>query len=84
LISLEETSLKDSAGCGITVLSDGEQHTRSFLDGNRVALLVACFSGPALNSSWLHGIYEIAGIEPMPVQAGTELKDVVRLSLSDV
>ena len=81
--SILRASLKDSAGHGITVLSDGAQHTRSFLDDNRVGLLVACFSGPALNSSWLHGIYEIAGIEPMPVQAGTELKDIVHLSLSD-
>ena len=48
-------SLKDSAGNGITVLSDGEQHARSFLDGNRIGLLVACYSGPALNTSWLHG-----------------------------
>jgi hypothetical protein len=76
-------SLKDSAGRGITVISDGRQHTRSFLDGNRVGLLVACYSGPALNTSWLHGLYEISGIEPMPVQARTELKDVVRLSLSE-
>jgi len=75
--------LKDSAGHGITVLSDGAQHTRTFLDGDRVGLLVACFSGPALNTSWLHGLYEISGIEPMPVQAGAELKDVVHLSLSD-
>ena len=77
-------SLKDSAGHGITVLSDGAQHTRSFLDGNRVGLLVACYSGPALNTSWLHGLYEISGIDPFPVQAGAELKDVVRLSLLDV
>lgn len=76
-------SLKDSGSHGITVLSDGAQHTRSFLDGNRVGLLVACYSGPALNTPWLHGLYEISGIEPMPVQAGAELKDVVRLSLSD-
>jgi hypothetical protein len=76
-------SLKDSAGHGITILSDGAQHTRSFLDGNRVGLLVACYSGPALNTSWLHGLYEISGIEPMPLQAGEELKDVVHLSLSD-
>jgi hypothetical protein len=76
-------SLKDSAGQGITVLSDGAQHTRSFLDGNRVGLLVACYSGPALNTSWLHGLYEISGIEPVALQAGAELKDVVRLSLLD-
>jgi len=74
-------SLNDSAGNGITVLSNGTQHTRSFLDGNRIGLLVACYSGPALNTSWLHGLYEISGIEPMPLQAGAELKDVVRLSL---
>jgi len=74
-------ALKDSAGNGITVVSDGAQHTRSFLDANRIALLVACYSGPALNTSWLHGLWEISGIEPMPLQAGAELKDVVRLSL---
>ena len=75
--------LKDTAGNGITVLSDGTQHTRSFLDGNRIGLLVACYSGPAMNTSWLHGLWEISGIEPMPLQAGAELKDVVCLSVSD-
>ena len=78
------TALNDSAGNGITVLSDGTQHTRSFLDGSRIGLLVACYSGPALNTEWLHGIYEISGIEPMPLQAGAEIKDVVRLSLSEL
>jgi hypothetical protein len=75
-------ALKDTAGNGITVLSDGAQHTRSFLDGDRIGLLVACYSGPALNTSWLHGLWEISGIEPMPLQAGAELKDVVHLSLA--
>ncbi len=74
-------SLRDSEGHGITILSDGTQHTRSFVDGNRIGLLVAYYSGPALNTSWLHGLYEISGIEPLPVQSGAELKDVVRLSL---
>ena len=75
-------SLQDPAGNGITVLSNGTQHTRAFLDGDRVGLLVACFSGPALNTSWLHGLYEISGIEPMHVQTGTEFKDVVHVSLT--
>jgi hypothetical protein len=74
-------SLKDSSGNGITVLSDGAHHTRSFLDGSRVGLLVAWYSGPAYNTSWLHGLGQIAGIEPMTLQAGAELKDTVRLSL---
>jgi hypothetical protein len=74
-------SLQDSSGNGITVLSDGTHHTRSFLDGSRVGLLVAWYSGPAYDTSWLHGLGEIAGIEPMTLQPGAELKDVVRLSL---
>ena len=81
--NIPRASLKDSAGHGITVLSDGTQHTRSFLDGNRIGLLVACFTGAALNCDYLHGLNEISGIEPMTLQAGAELKDVVRLSLSD-
>jgi len=75
-------SLKDPSGNGITLLSDGTQHSRAFLDGSRVALLVACYSGPALNTSWLHGLWEISGIEPITLQAGAELKDVVRLSIT--
>jgi len=74
-------SLKDSAGNGITVLSNGTHHTRSFLDGSRIGLLVACYSGPALNTSWLHGMGEIAGVEPMTLQRGAELKDAVRIFL---
>ena len=55
--NIVRASLKDSSGNGITVLSDGTQHTRSFLDDNQVGLLVACYSGPALNTSWLHGLW---------------------------
>ena len=74
-------SLKDSAGHGITALSDGKQHTRSFLDGDRIGLLVACYNGPALNTSWLHGAAEIAGIAPRILQVGEEIKDTVHLAL---
>jgi hypothetical protein len=76
-------SLKDDSGDGITVLSDGSQHTRSFLDGNRIGLLVASYSGPAFNTSWLHGVADIAGFERRSLEAGGELEDVVHLSLSD-
>ena len=75
-------SLKDSAGNGVTVLADGKQHTRSFLDGDRIGLLVACYSGPALNTSWLHGVAEIAGIAPRILEVGEEVKDTVRLLLT--
>jgi beta-galactosidase len=76
-------SLNDDTGNGITVLSDGSQHTRSFLDGNRIGLLVASYSGPAFNTSWLHGVADIAGLERRSLEAGGELKDVVHISLSD-
>jgi hypothetical protein len=74
-------TLKNPSGNGITVRSGATHHTRSFLDGDRIGLLVAYFSGPAMNTYWLHGINEIAGIEPLPVQAGTVLEDVIHLSL---
>jgi hypothetical protein len=80
-LNILRASLKDASGHGITILSDGTQHTRSFLDGSRVGLLVARYSGPALNTSWLHGLGEISGIEPVTLQGGAELKDVVRLAL---
>ncbi len=74
-------ALKDFAGNGITVVSDGAQHTRSYLDVQPIGLLVACYSGPALSTSWLHGIWKISGIEPKPLQVGAEFKDVVHLWL---
>ena len=76
-------SLKDSEGNGITVLSDGAQHTRCFLDGGRIGMLVATFSGPALDIGWAQPLHDNSGIVPLPVQAVAELKDVVHLSLSD-
>jgi beta-galactosidase len=73
-------SLKDSAGHGITVWSDGTQHTRCFLDGDRVGLLVAYHSGPG--RFWgIRGLCEIAKAENTPLEKGAELKDTVRLSL---
>jgi hypothetical protein len=81
-LNILRASLRDFSGAGITVSSEGTQHTRSFLDGNRIGLLVAWYSGPALNAPWLHGLWEISGIEPMPVQTGAELKDVVHISLA--
>ncbi|MCL2659318.1 MAG: hypothetical protein FWD64_02190, partial [Acidobacteriaceae bacterium] len=75
-------SLLDAAGSGITVLSNGTQHTRAFLDGDRVGLLVACYSGPAFDTLWLHGMNDLAGITPLPVKAGTEFKDTIHLSIT--
>lgn len=74
-------SLKDPSGDGITVLSNATQHIRSFVDDERIGLLVASFNGPAWNTSWLHGLYEISGIEPMTLQAGTRIEDTIHLSL---
>ena len=75
-------SLKDSSGNGITILSDGTHHTRSFLDGSRVGLLVAWYS--ALGSLFLNGegSAEAAGLARMPFENGAEIKDTVRLSLA--
>lgn len=75
--------MKDSAGNGITVLSDGTQHTRSFLDGDRIGMLVAAYSGPAIDIGWAQPLHDNSGIAPLSLQAGAELKDVVRLSLAD-
>jgi hypothetical protein len=74
-------SLKDSSGNGIIVLSDGTHHTRCFLDGSRVGLLVAWYS--ALGSLFLNGegTAEAVGLTRMPFEKGAELKDTVRLSL---
>jgi hypothetical protein len=73
-------SLKDSTGNGITVLSNGTHHTRSFLDGNRIGLLVAWHSGPG--RFWgIKGLCEIASAQNMPLEKGAEIKDTVHLSL---
>jgi hypothetical protein len=66
------------------VLSDGTHHTRSFLDGSRVGLLVAWYSGPVLNTRWLHGLGGIVGIEPMMLNLPAELEDMAHLSLVSV
>jgi hypothetical protein len=73
-------SLKDSTGNGITVWSNGTHHSRSFLDGNRIGLLVAWHSGPG--RFWgIKGLCEIAKAENVPLEKGAELKDTVHLSL---
>ena len=77
-------SLQDSSGHGITVLSDGTHHTRAFLDGSRIGLLVAHFSGPGCIGSSLQGITQfvnVAGAAPPFLEKGTEFKDSVRLVL---
>ncbi|MGA2074209.1 MAG: glycoside hydrolase family 2 TIM barrel-domain containing protein [Terriglobia bacterium] len=76
-----QASLRDASNHGVEVSSDGTHHTRCFLDGDRVGLLVAYYNGPAFDTSWLHGMGEIAGVEPMTVQTGAEIKDVVHLAL---
>ena len=74
-------SLEDPAGHGITVLSDGTHHTRAFLDGSRVGLLVAYLSGPGGVGKWLHGINEVAGADPAALEKGAAFKDSLRLAL---
>ena len=73
-------SLKDPSGTGVTVWSDGTHHTRSFLDGNRIGLLVASHSGPG-NFWGIRGLCEVAQAENTPLEKGAEIKDTVRLSL---
>jgi len=73
-------SLKDSVGNGVAILSDGTHHTRSYLDGDRIGLLVAWYSGPG-GFSFERGMCEIVGAQSMPFEKGTEIKDTVRLSL---
>ena len=80
-LNILHASLKDASGSGITVWSDGRQHTRAFLDGSRIGFLVAGYSGPAGVTSWLRGLSEIAGVEIRTMQVGTESKDTVRLYL---
>jgi hypothetical protein len=73
-------SLRDSVGNGIAILSDGTHHTRSYLDGDRIGLMVAWNSGPG-GFHFVRGMCEIIGAESMPFEKGTEIKDTVRMSL---
>jgi hypothetical protein len=74
-------SLKDSTGNGVTVFSDGTHHTRSFLDGDRIGLLVAWYSGPGGFLPWCWGLCDIVDVKAMVLEKGGEFKDTVRLSL---
>ena len=76
-------SLQSPSGDALTIFSDGSHHhTRAFLDGDRIGLLVAWFSGPGGWGKWLHGMEQVVNDLPLKVKKGTALEDTVRFSLA--
>jgi beta-galactosidase len=83
--NIYRVSLADPSGSGLTVRSNGSHHTRAFLDGERVGLLVASVSAPGgvVQMSWERGMYEkFARGEHIRRQKGTLIEDTVFLSLA--
>lgn len=70
-------SLTDDAGRGIVVKSDGTQHTRAFVDDNRIGILIADFSIGGLGQlPWEMLRLEVSRNQ---VSKGTLLKGTVRI-----
>jgi len=69
--------LADGVGQSVKILSDGNQNTRAWVEGNKVRLLVADFSN--LGAAPFFGSH--ASKENISLKAGGTLKGVVRLLL---
>ncbi|MCF7855165.1 MAG: glycoside hydrolase family 2 [Candidatus Pacebacteria bacterium] len=62
---------------GVEVISDGKQHARAWVDGDKVRLLVADYS-----NAGAEGFFRShAGREDHPLKAGDEISGVIRLKL---
>ncbi len=70
-------SLKDTDGYGILVRSAGNQSTRSFVDGDRIRLLVAGYSTGGRDGVSFGHLTD----EQKPLKKGTILEDTVHLQL---
>jgi beta-galactosidase len=67
----------DAAGRGVNVISDGAQHARAWVEGDKVRLLVADYS-----NAGAEGFFRgHAAREDRPLKAGDEISGVVRLRL---
>jgi len=69
------SKLADKQGQGITVLSDGNQHTRAWVEDDKVRLLVADYS----NMGDAAFVSSDARFEFKPLKAGDKIKGVIRL-----
>ena len=75
---IRQAALKDKDGYGISVISDGRQSVRAFVDGDHIGLLVAGFhtgGGDGFFSPHF-------GKERRPIKKGDHLKDEVVLELA--
>lgn len=75
--NIQWVALEDAGGNGIRVDSDGTQHARSFIDGERVRLLVAGFSTAGADPFFSR---HLAG-ERRPLNKGSVVQDEVSLAL---
>ena len=67
--------LADAGGHGVKVLSNGKQHVRAWVDGDKVRLLVADYS-----NAGAEGFFRMqASAEDRPLKAGAEISGTVRL-----
>jgi hypothetical protein len=75
-LNIFEASLLSAEGNGVRVLSDGSQHVRSWVDGDRVRLLAADYA----NEGWLW-TPEGAIVPRRPLQLDTAVEGVVRFEI---
>lgn len=66
-----------SSGIGLKIVSDGRQHARAWVDGDRVRLLVANYSNGGAEG-FLRGQFKI---DERPLKKGDTIKDTVRVEV---
>lgn len=67
--------ITDSTGHGVRILSDGKQHARAWVDGDKVRLLVADYS----NAGGEVYFHKHVASEDRPLRAGDDISGLVRL-----
>ncbi|WP_316791994.1 glycoside hydrolase family 2 protein [Pedobacter frigoris] len=75
--NIYHATLSNDKGSAVTVLSDGKQSARSWIDGNKTRFLIAELNGGG-SDSFFAGYYSR---ERKPLKMGSELKGVVKFKV---
>jgi hypothetical protein len=76
-LNIRRVSLRDADGFGVQIDSDGTQHARAYVDGDRVRLLLAKFCTAGDD----HFFSPHLKAERQPLHEGSVIEDSVKLQL---
>jgi hypothetical protein len=76
-LNIRHVSLRDDDGFGVQINSDGTQHARAYVEGNRIHLLIAKFCTAGAEHFFAYHLKA----ERQPLHKGSVIEDTVKLEI---